>query len=116
MSAGPADPPRLPLVRWAVLTLLLLAELGALSAAYDAADRGADPGWAGTVVAWTPAVFRWALVAGGLAVVLGFWLLRAGLLAALRTPYPPARLALAVVGHLAAYGLLALATRWVMGK
>ena len=28
MSAGPADPPRLPLVRWAVLTVLLLAELG----------------------------------------------------------------------------------------
>ena len=112
-----ADPPtRLPLVRWAVLTVLLLAELGVLSAAYDAADRGADPGWAGTVVAWTPAVFRWALVAGGLAVVLGFWLLRTDLLAALRTPYPPGRLALAVALHLVAYGLFALTTRWVMEK
>ena len=92
MSTGPAD--RLPIVRWALLTFLLLAELGVLSVLYDAADRGSDPGWAGTVVAWTPAVFRWALVAGGLAVVLGLWLLRDELLAAFRTPYPPARLAL----------------------
>jgi exosortase E/protease (VPEID-CTERM system) len=117
MSAGPAESPaRLPILRWALLTVLLLAEVGALSAAYDAADRGADPGWAGTAVAWTPAVFRWALVAGGLAVVLGLWLRRADLLAALRTPYPPARLAGAVAGNLLAYGLFALATRWVMGK
>lgn len=118
MTPGPAapDPPtRLPLVRWALLTLLLLAEFGLLSAAYDAADRGSDAGWAGPVVAWTPAVFRWALVAGGLAVALGLWFLRDELLAAFRTPYLPAPFAVAVVGHLLAYGLFALATRRVMG-
>lgn len=118
MTPGPAapDPPtRLPLIRWAALSFLLLAEFGVLSAAYDAADRGNDPGWAGPVVAWTPAVFRWALVAGGLAVALGLWFRRGELLAAVRTPYPPARLALAVVAHLSAYGLFALATRRVMG-
>jgi exosortase E/protease (VPEID-CTERM system) len=95
---------------------LLLAEAGLLSAAYDAADRGRDTGWAGPAVAWTPAIFRWALVAGGLAVVLGIWFLRGPAVAALRMPYPPGRLAVAVAGHLAAYGLFALATRWVMGK
>src|SRR5947209_20365467 len=102
MTAGPADPEsppgppaRLPLVRWALLILLLLAEVGALSAGYDAADRGRDAGWAGSVVAWTPAVFRWALVAGGLAVALGFWFLRADLRAALRAPHSRAGLALA---------------------
>ena len=114
MSTGRAE--RLPIVRWAVLTILLLAELGIPSILYDASDRGSDPGWAGTVVAWTPAVFRWALVAGGLAVVLGLWLLRDELLTAFRTPYPPARLALAVVMNLLAYGLFILATRWVMHK
>jgi exosortase E/protease (VPEID-CTERM system) len=95
---------------------LLLAEAGLLSAAYDAADRGRDTGWAGPAVTWTPAIFRWALVAGGLAVVLGIWFLRGPAIAALRMPYPPARLAVAIAGHLAAYGLFALATRWVMGK
>jgi exosortase E/protease (VPEID-CTERM system) len=95
---------------------LLLAEAGLLSAGYDAADRGRDPGWAGTAVAWTPAVFRWALVAVGVAVVLGFWFLPNDVRSAVRTPYPPAALALAVVGQLAAYGLFALATSWLMGK
>jgi exosortase E/protease (VPEID-CTERM system) len=121
MTAGtpdpePPPPARLPWVRWAVLTLLLLAEVGLLSARYDAADRGGDPGWAGTVIAWTPAVFRWALVAVSVAAILGFWFLPADVRAALRTPYPPAGLALAVVAQLAAYGLFALATAWVMGK
>lgn len=107
---------RLPVLRWVALTLLLLAEAGLLSAGYDAADRGRDAGWAGPVLAWTPALFRWALVAGALAVVLGAGFLRGPAPAALRTPVPPAWLAVAVLGQLAAYGLFALATRWVMGK
>ena len=124
MTAGHSDAepspapvgPRLPLLRWGFLTVFLLAEAGALSAGYDAAPRGRDAGWAGTVVAWTPAVFRWALVAGGLAVVLGFWFLRPDLRAALRTPYSPAGFATALAGQLAAYGVFALCTSWVMGK
>jgi exosortase E/protease (VPEID-CTERM system) len=120
MSAGPADidlqPGRLPVVRWVLLVLLLLAEAFALSAGYDAAHRGADAGWAGPVVAWTPAVFRWAVVAGGLAVVLGFMFLRHELHAALRRSYPPGAMILAVASQLAAYGLFALATDRTLGK
>lgn len=122
MASAECDSPtsapsrRLPLVRWTLLTLLLLVEAGALSAAYDAAHRARDGGWAGTAVAWTPALFRWGLVASGLAVVLAFWFLRSEIWDTLRTPYRIARLAAVVAGQLAAYGLFALCTSWVLGK
>jgi exosortase E/protease (VPEID-CTERM system) len=109
-------PGRLPLLRWAVLMSLLLAEAGALSFAYDAADRARDGGWAGAAIAWTPAVFRWALVAGGLAIVLGYAFVRDALMTALRAPHRPAGLAWAVVGNLVAYAVFALATARVMHK
>lgn len=119
MSADPATippPPRLPVVRWAVLGLLLLAEVGALSTGYDAADRERDAGWAGTVVAWTPAVFRWGLVATGLAAVLAVVFRRSELRPILVRRHRPAPLALAVASHLGAYALFALATGQLLGK
>jgi exosortase E/protease (VPEID-CTERM system) len=107
-------PARLPFGRWGGLVLLLLAEVGTLSAAYDAADRARDGGWAGVVVAWTPAVFRWALVAGGVAVVLAVTFLRDATLAALRARHLPTELGRALVGNLIAYGAFALATGQVL--
>jgi exosortase E/protease (VPEID-CTERM system) len=112
--SGPSG--RLPLVRWTLLTLLLLVEAGILSAAYDAANRARDGGWAGSFVAWTPAIFRWGLVAGGLAVAFAYWFLDAESWDVLRQRYPITRLALVLVGQLTAYGLFALCTRWVLGK
>src|SRR4051812_15263553 len=59
--------PRLPLLRWALLTALLLAEVMAVSLSFDAAARREDPGWAGTVIVWSPSVLRWSVVVGGAA-------------------------------------------------
>jgi exosortase E/protease (VPEID-CTERM system) len=115
-ESAPGTAARLPYVRWAILTVVLLAEVGILSAAYDAANRGRDAGWAGSVVAWTPAIFRWAFVAAGLAIVLAFWFLHPELLGALRTSHPRGGLTLAVAGNLLAYGLFAVCTGWVMDQ
>lgn len=120
MTAGPDPTPdgrsRLPLVRWGLLAVLLPAEAMALSVGFDAAVRANDPGWAGAVVAWSPAVGRWGLVFAGTAGVLGAWLLGNELRAAARTPYSARCIGLAVLGHLAAYGLLVWCTTRVASR
>ena len=123
MIAEPIDPERstsastgLPILRWAMLVALLLIEALALSTAFDAAKRGQDPGWAGHVVAWIPAIFRWGFVAVGLGIAFAFWLLQGDVWAVLRSPYPARRLAFAIVGQVAAYGMFALSTSWVLGR
>lgn len=65
----------LPLLRWALLVLLLISEVIGISMSFDAAARRGDPGWAGAVITWSPSFLRWALVTGVGVVILGAWCL-----------------------------------------
>jgi exosortase E/protease (VPEID-CTERM system) len=103
-----------PVLRWGLLTALLLAEVMAVSMSFDAAARNDDPGWAGTVVAWSPSVLRWALVVGAAAAVLGAWFLGDAIRTAASTRHWPRAIALWVIGQLAAYATYVFVTARVL--
>jgi exosortase E/protease (VPEID-CTERM system) len=65
--------PRLPILRWTSLTVLLLVEIIGLSLAFDAGTRSNDTDWAGTVVYASPNLLRAGLVVVLAAGALGLW-------------------------------------------
>src|SRR4051812_11411593 len=106
--------PRLPLLRWALLTALLLAEVMAVSLSFDAAARREDPGWAGTVIVWSPSVLRWSVVVGGAAAALAAFFLGDTLRSAATSRYSSRAVAFWALGQLAAYAAFVLVTARVL--
>jgi exosortase E/protease (VPEID-CTERM system) len=107
-------PGGLPVVRWALLTILLLAEVVGLTVAFDAGVRTADAGWAGTIIFRSPYLLRAGVVALLVIGVLGLWRLRDEIRLAARagSDWAAALWALAQVG---AFALFVLATGRVLG-
>ncbi|MBO0697312.1 MAG: hypothetical protein J2P46_02855, partial [Zavarzinella sp.] len=122
---GPAAVPRpglpcpaeggLPLGRWALLAVLFLAEVLGLSVAFDAGVRANDPGWAGTLVYWSPRLLRAALLGAVAGAVLAAWYLRDELVSASRTRRPSGTIALWVLALLSAFALFAVTTGHLLG-
>jgi len=106
--------PTFPVLRWCLLTALLLAEVMVVSVSFDAAARNDDPGWAGAVVAWSPSVLRWALVVGAAAAVLGAWFLGDAIRAAALTRHSPRALGFWIFAQLAAFAAFVLVTGRVL--
>jgi exosortase E/protease (VPEID-CTERM system) len=103
----------LPVLRWAVLVVLLIAEFLGLSMAYDAYDRVNDPGWPGLAINKSPKFLRVGMVAGLVTVVVAGWCLRREIRAAINRQ-SPATAWLYVLGHLAAFAVFAFATNRIL--
>src|SRR5262245_37554596 len=103
----------LPVFRWTVLIVLLIAEFLGLSMAYDAYDRVNDPGWPGLVVTKSPKVLRVVMVASLVTAVVAGWYLRREIRAAIDTQ-EPATGWLLVLAHLACFALFAFATNQIL--
>src|SRR5829696_9476016 len=103
-----------PILRWGLLTALLLAEVMAVSMSFDAAARNGDPGWAGAVITWSPSVLRWAFVVGAAAAALGAWFLGEAIRTAATTRHSPRALGLWILGQLAAYAAFVFVTARVL--
>ena len=108
-----ADQTPLPVFRWTILAVVLVAEFIGLSIAYDAHSRAGDPGWPGAVIAASPKVLRVGMVAGLVTAVFAGWYLRREIAAAVRTQSARAGW-LFVLAHLAAFALFAFATARVL--
>jgi exosortase E/protease (VPEID-CTERM system) len=109
------SPTGLPVVRWALLTVLLFTEVVGLTVAFDAGVRTADAGWAGTIIFRSPYLLRAGVVAVLVVGVLGLWRLRDEIRLAARagSDWAAAQWSLAQVG---AFALFVLATRRVLGE
>src|SRR6476660_7058949 len=112
LDSQPGRP--LPLFRWGVLVVLLVAEFLGLSMAYDAYDRAQDPGWPALVIVKSPKFLRVGMVAGLVTAAIAGYYLRREIRAAIAresrlTPW------LFVVAHLAGFGLFAIATHRILG-
>ncbi|HKA08074.1 MAG TPA: exosortase E/protease, VPEID-CTERM system [Gemmataceae bacterium] len=103
----------LPILRWAVLVVLLVSEFLGLSMAYDAHDRADDLGWPALVIVKSPKVLRVGMVAGLVtAAVAGYYLRREIRAAIDRESRVTAWLF--VVAHLAGFALFAFATHRIL--
>src|SRR4051794_16886237 len=119
----PAAPPRyhepraagLPVVRWGLLTALLLAEVVGLTVAFDAGVRTADAGWAGTIIFRSPYLLRAGVVAALVIGVLGLWRLHDEI--RLAAPARAGRAAaVGALAQLGAFALFVLAPGRVLGE
>lgn len=107
LDSQPARP--LPILRWACLVVLLVAEFLGLSMAYDAHDRAEDLGWPAQVITRSPKVLRVGIVAGLVTAVVAGYYLRREIRAAIDTQSPVTGW-LFVLAHLAGFALFAFAT------
>jgi len=109
-AAGDSQGTRhLPILRWVILVVLLMAEFLGLSMAYDAYSRVNDPGWPGLAITKSPKVIRVAMVAGLVTAVVAGWYLRREVRIAIDRQSPMIA-GLYVLGHLAAFAVFAFAT------
>jgi exosortase E/protease (VPEID-CTERM system) len=113
-SRGQANPAYL---RWVGLAALLLAEIGALTVAFDAGVREDDPGSPGRLIYRSPHLLRGAVVALLVTIVLGWWYFRNEIRAVAHASRAGWTIWLWTAAHLAAFALFTLAvTPRVLGE
>jgi len=118
--APPARPiaPRpagLPLVRWGLMTALLVGELLGLTLTFDAGVRTGDSGWAGVIIFRSPYLLRGGLVALLAVSLLGLWRMRDEIRVAAR-PGSNSAAGLWALAQLGVFALFVRATGSVLGE
>ena len=111
----PARRTELPILRWSLLAVILLAEILTLSIAFDAGTVALDSGWPATIIYRAPYFLRSGLVLLIVVGGLGIWRLKTEIRAAVsRTSTRAAFLWL--VPQLLAFGLFSLTTQIIFAR